>query len=368
MGQQVNPPAEPANPEILIKGTLQSVPESLFAEITGKYIRKVALKCSGDAERSGFNAQGAKRILCSESIGNRCNDLFGALARFTRKLATTNIESAPILPFLFCRMIGLYKKPGIQPVIIGEIFKRIVTAVLIQNFRGKTQNATGPMQACGGTRSGVEAAVHTMSGLFDDSTAECILFVDADNAFNRLNRQAAPHNKSCICLEVSTFLKNVFKSPTTFYIKQHVIMSREGTTQGDFAAMQMYSIATKPMVYEDETNTMKSFDADDGAGAGEPETVHEWWTSLLAQGPMYGYFPNASKTILLVKSEHYERALQTFAGSGLNATTDATKYLGGYVGSRETCYQLRRGKVGKLITHQEKLSELAKAEPHAAYS
>ena len=49
-------------------------------------------------------------------------------------------------------------------------------------------------------------------------------------------------------------------------------------------------------------------------------------------------------------------------------TTDATKYLGGYVGPRETCDQLTRGKVGKLITHLEKLSELAKAEPHAAYS
>ena len=49
-------------------------------------------------------------------------------------------------------------------------------------------------------------------------------------------------------------------------------------------------------------------------------------------------------------------------------TTDATKYLGGYVGLRETCDQLTRRKVGKLITHLEKLSELAKAEPHAAYS
>ena len=105
-------------------------------------------------------------------------------------------------------------------------------------------------------------------------------------------------------------------------------MSREGTTQGDVAAMQMYSIATKPMVYENETNTKKSFYADNRAGAGTLETVHEWWTFLLAPGPKYGYSPNASKTILLVKSEHYERALQIFAWSGVNVTTDATKYLG----------------------------------------
>ena len=129
-----------------------------------------------------------------------------------------------------------------------------------------------------------------------------------------LNRQAALQNITFICPEISTFLKSVYKSPTPFYIKQHVIMSREGTTQGDVAAMQMYSIATKPMVYEGEKNTKKSFYADDAAGAGTFETVHEWWTSLLAQGLKYGYFPNASKTILPVKSEHYERALQIFQG------------------------------------------------------
>ena len=122
------------------------------------------------------------------------------------------------------------------------------------------------------------------------------------------------------------------------------------------------------MVYEDETNTNKSFYADGGAGAGTIETVHEWWTSLLAQGLMYGYFRNASRTKLPVKSDHYERAPQIFARSGVNVTTDTTKYLGRYVGPRETCDQLTIGKVGTLITHLEKLSELAKAEPHAAYS
>ena len=118
----------------------------------------------------------------------------------------------------------------------------------------------------------------------------------------------------------------VYKSPTPFYIKQHGIVSQEVTTQRDVASMQMYSIAAKPIVYEDETNTKKYFYAEEGAGAGTLETVHKWWTYLLAQGPKYGFFPNASRTILLVKSQHYDRAHQIFAVSGVNVTTDATKY------------------------------------------
>ena len=169
-----------------------------------------------------------------------------------------------------------------RPVRIGEIFWRIVTAALIQNFRGETQNATDPMQTCGGARSGVEAAVHMMSGIFDDSTTECILSVDADNAFNRLNHQASLPNISFSCPEISTFLNIVHKNPTPFYIKHHVINSRERTTQMDVAAKQRHCIATKPMAYEDKTSTRKSFYTDNGAGAGTLETVHEWWTSVLA--------------------------------------------------------------------------------------
>ena len=210
----------------------------------------MALKCSGGAGPSGVNAQEAKRVLCSETFENRCNDLCGAMARSTRKLATTNTEKAPILPVLSCRMTGLDKNSGIRPVGAGKQFRIKVTAAIIQNFRGETQNAKGPIQTRGGDRRGVEAAVHTISGFFVVSTTEGALFVDADNAFNR---QAALHNISFISPEISTLLNNVYKSPTPFYIKQHVFMSREGTTQEDVAAMQMYYIATKPMVYEDET-------------------------------------------------------------------------------------------------------------------
>ena len=58
-----HPPAEPTNPESLIKSTPESVPESLLAELTGESIRTVALKCSGGAGPSRLKAQGSKRIL-----------------------------------------------------------------------------------------------------------------------------------------------------------------------------------------------------------------------------------------------------------------------------------------------------------------
>ena len=134
-------------------------------------------------------------------------------------------------------------------------------------------------------------------------------------------------------------------------------MSREGTTQEDVAAMQMYSIAIKPRVYEDETNTKKSFQADDGAGEGHLKRYMKAGHPSWCRDRRMDIFP--------MPYEHYERALQVFAGSDVNVTTYATKYLGGYVGPRDTCDQLTRGKVGTVVTYLEKLSELAEAESHA---
>ena len=122
------------------------------------------------------------------------------------------------------------------------------------------------------------------------------------------------------------------------------------------------------MVYEDETKPRNPFMQTMEQGRGHLKRYINGGHPSWRRDRNRDFFPNASKTMLLVKSEHYERALQIFPGSGVNVTTDATKYSGGYVGPREVCHQLTRRKVGTLITHLEKLNELAKAEPHASYS
>ena len=44
-------------------------------------------------------------------------------------------------------------------------------------------------------------------------------------------------------------------------------------------------------------------------------------------GPGYGYFPNASKTALLVKPEFIEEATKTFEASGIKITTEGQKII-----------------------------------------
>ena len=76
----------------------------------------------------------------------------------------------------------------------------------------------------------------------DDST-EAVLLVDADNAFNRLNRKVALHNVQQICPPMYKYLFNHYQSPAHLVIANSSdsepfdLSSDEGCTQGDVGAM-----------------------------------------------------------------------------------------------------------------------------------
>ena len=59
--------------------------------------------------------------------------------------------------------------------------------------RGDIQDTAGSVQLCAGQIAGVEAAVHAVQESFQQDATEAVLLVDASNAFNSLNRDAALH-------------------------------------------------------------------------------------------------------------------------------------------------------------------------------
>ena len=70
--------------------------------------------------------------------------------------------------------------------------------------------------------------------------------------------------------------------------------------------------------------------------------LKEWWDKLCVIGPALGYFPNASKTWLVVKEEFVNLARDIFHDTGVNITMDGTsrdpsdegrQYLGAAVGT-----------------------------------
>ena len=73
-----------------------------------------------------------------------------------------------------------------------------------------------------------------MHKIFESNEREAILIVDAENAFNSINRKALLHNIEYLCPAIATFLYNCHAISTRlFIIGGKELRSREGTTQGD---------------------------------------------------------------------------------------------------------------------------------------
>ena len=51
------------------------------------------------------------------------------------------------------------------------------------------KKAAGCLQLCAGQGAGCEATIHAMHKIFESNDTEAILIVDAENAFNSINRK-----------------------------------------------------------------------------------------------------------------------------------------------------------------------------------
>ena len=74
-----------------------------------------------------------------------------------------------------CKLIPLWKKPGVRPIDIWEVLKRIIGLFIVSLLRGDIVKSTNNLQRCGGQRSGCEIAIHAAVDFFTDDDIRGIL-------------------------------------------------------------------------------------------------------------------------------------------------------------------------------------------------
>ena len=276
--------------------------------------------------------------------------------------------------FLASRGIALNKQPGVRPIEIGECRQRIEAKAMALATGPDVQDVCGSDQLCAGVKAGIEAAAHAMREMFEADESEGLLLVDAANAFNTLNRPAALWNCRVLWPRCSLFLFNSYRGYAVILLKGvhsrtlFVLLSQEGTTQGCPLAMLMYSIGVYPLIslLKDPKRYKQNWYADDSACAGSLLCIREWLLQLLKVGPSYGYFAEPSKSIIVVKEEHFQEAQDVFADLEVEVVL-AGCFLGSCIGNDEGISQYVQGKVNLWVESVEQLAEVAKAYPQAAY-
>ena len=267
-----------------------------------------------------------------------------------------------------CRLVPLDKNPGVRPIAIGELPRRIISKAVLSIIGQDIADATCPLQLCAGLVGGCEAAIHAIQKLFSNTSTEGILLVDA---FNVLNRQAALHNISVLCPPFFQILQNTYRTSIRVVIPGNgEISSSEGTSQGDPLAMGMYALGVIPLIRTLTATCPQVHQvwyADDASGAGSCADLRVWWDALCSAGPNFGYHPNPSKTFLVTKPEHAEKAKQLFAGTNVSICA-GKRCLGAAIGSKSFTEEYVRKKVCTWVEEVKSLACIAATHPHSARS
>ena len=303
----------------------------IFECIDADLIRHAAKQTNGPAGPSGLNALAWRRMCCSfkEASDTLCH----SLALLRRRLCSEHIHPSILAPLLACRLVALDKNPGVHPIGVCEVARRIMSKAILFVIKGDIQDAAGARQLCGRQIADIEAAVHSVVKLFDDNKTEAILLVDASNAFNSLNRATALMNIRKVCPPFFTVLINVYCESTELYLGANTLLSQEGTTQGD--PMPFYALATRPLIDSlslDVPDLRQVWYADDATAGGKFPDLKKWWDNLSKVGPSFGYFVNPKKTWLVTKDNFLPSASEMFGDTMVNITTDGRPVLGSPVG------------------------------------
>ncbi len=371
-----HPDAEELDETIIEDGPVQVVEKVIFEQIDMDLVQKCTKSTFGSGGPTQVDADIWKSMICSKRLGKCADELSEQIAVMARRLCTEKISHSILQTYLSCRLVPLMKEDdGIRPVGIGETLRRIVGKCVSQVLQKDIQGASGTLQTCAGIESGIEAAVHAMKSTFKEDWCEIVMLVDADNAFNKLNRKVALANIEKLCPPIYRYLENSYNTPARLYLKDgSYILSKEGATQGDNLAMGKYALGTRPLINSLASETtdekvVQVWFADDSTSGGTITGVKKWWDHLKEVGPKYGYHPKPSKTHIIVKKEEdVEKVKALFGKEGIKITSEGQRHIGAALGSEKFKQEFVEKKVKKWVKDIEELSIIAEEEPQAAFS
>ena len=361
---------------MLLHGPLSQVEPVIYDDITPELIRDLAIKSKGAAGPSQMDADDWRRILGSKLFGTDGSDLCKSIARLAKILCTSKLSNpSSISGLMACRLIPLDKNPGLRPIGVGEVLRRIIGKAVTFVLKSDLRDAAGGLQLCVGLEGGVEAGIHGMRAIFEEEETHGLIQVDANNAFNTINRKVLLHNIGILCPELSIYVQNCYARPARLFVTGGLeISSAEGTTQGDPVAMPWYAIGILPLlttiraIVESRSLTIKQAAfADDLTGAGTIYSLKIWWDAIIDVGRLLGYTAKPSKSWLIVKEPYLTLASSVFANAGIQITTEGRRHLGAVIGSESNKIEFVERKVSEWVGEMNVLSRIALTEPHAAY-
>ena len=189
-----HPPAAEVKQDSLSFGPINELSHCYFYEISKIMTAKATSLTKGAGGPSHLDADQFRHMLLSKKFKTESKELREQIAVLARTIASTLVDPKSIKALTTCRLIPLNKNPGVRPIGVGEVLRWIMGKAINWILKDDMQKSAGPLQTATGLKAGAGAAIHSMRLIFEDSSTEAVILVDANKVFNSINRKVALHN------------------------------------------------------------------------------------------------------------------------------------------------------------------------------
>ena len=118
----------------------------IFDKIQGRVVRSAAMKTHGSHGPSGVDANEWRRWL--SNFNQSSTSLCRTVAQIAVRIATEEINSKFPEPYNACRLIPLDKNPGVRPIGVGEVLRRIIGRSILRCIQNDLKLLGTNQQLC----------------------------------------------------------------------------------------------------------------------------------------------------------------------------------------------------------------------------
>ena len=178
-----------------------------------------------------------------------------ALSDFANSFARWEVLAEIVEVLCVGRMTALRKLDGgVRGIVVGDMFRRLVSRTLAQQFAKRGEDVTSPHQYVLKTRAGCGCVAHLLQSLMDLDEGATVVFVDGVGAFDLVSRNAMLNGllKMVDGEQLLPFARLFYSQPSTCLWDDdgttHRIQQGEGGEHGDALMPFLFSVGTKPCV------------------------------------------------------------------------------------------------------------------------
>ena len=227
-----HPPSKPIDENYITPVSNETIPfhPSIFDQKNGQHIKKAAMRTHGSQGPSGLDVNEWRRILTH--FGQQSVEIPKTIAKIVKKLATEELNPELMEPYNACRLKPLDNNPGVRPIGIEEVMRRIIGRTITKCLKNELMLLGSNYQLGLGQKCGIEYAIHTLRDQYSKTFADAVLLIDAENAFNSLNRKLALKNSKNTCPSLLLAIKNSYSNQSKLFVNKKSCTLKNGQSRG----------------------------------------------------------------------------------------------------------------------------------------